>query len=336
VGVSNTLYIITPTMTTPTTNIDKVCRNIGRLPLEMRHAIFNCLTIDFRLEMVLQQKADIIRKLYEAYDYRILDINELKNNVELGIRWYFFVTRNESGKIIMKNQSIPKRYLPNIEYKQMGEIVSVEHPAFKALRQIVIIPKIHGSIKSNSRKLQDTLHARDALNKIITTINKSCDILPTFEVPSQSIRGSKFNYYVKKSVFQFICILTKFISKFEVQLENAAIEKSKQRQQKIFKRTVARNIPYAYRKMQRKIKLSAKIAKEAEKKAAKKAREDAKKAKEVAKKEAKEAKEAEKQAKEVAKKEAKEAKEAAKKAKEVAKKEAKEAKEAAKKRIQSM
>ena len=307
-------------MTTPTTNIDKVCRNIGRLPLEMRHAIFNCLTIDFRLEMVLQQKASIIRKLYEAYDSRILDINELKKNVELGIRWYFFVTRNESGKIIMKNQSIPKRYLPNIEYKQMGEIVSVEHPAFKALRQIVIIPKIYGSIKSNSRRLQDSRHAHDALNKIITTINKSCDILPTFEVPSQSIRGSKFNYYVKKSVFQFICILTKFISKFEVQLENAAIEKSKQRQQKIFKRTIARNIPCAYRKMQRKIKLSAKIAKEAEKQAAKKA-------KEIAKKEAKEAKEAEKQAKEVAKKEAKEAKEAAKKAKEVAK----EAKEAAKK-----
>ena len=141
--------------TTPTvTNLDKVCRNIGRLPLEMRHAIFNCLTVDFRLEMVLQKKAHIIRKLYEAYDYRILDINALKRNIDLGIRWRFFVTvKNESGQFIMKNQTRPTQYLTNIEYKQMGEIVSTEHPAFKALRQIVVVPKIHGSIKSNSLKL---------------------------------------------------------------------------------------------------------------------------------------------------------------------------------------
>jgi len=307
--------------TTPTvTNLDKVCRNIGRLPLEMRHAIFNCLTVDFRLEMVLQKKAHIIRKLYEAYDYRILDINALKRNIDLGIRWRFFVTvKNESGQFIMKNQTRPTQYLTNIEYKQMGEIVSTEHPAFKALRQIVVVPKIHGSIKSNSLKLADSRHARNALSKIVSTITKSCDILPTFAVPSHSRSGKKFNYYVKRYTFQFMCILSNFISKLEVQIENAAIKKTKQ----TFKQTVARYIPYAFRKMQRKIKLSAKIAKAAAIKAAKEAKaankkaiKDAKEATKKATKEAKEAKAANKKAikdaKEATKKATKEAKEAAK------------------------
>ena len=52
-------------MTTVTT-LDKICKNIGRLPLELRHAIFNCLTIDFRLEMIQSKPAEIIRTLYEA------------------------------------------------------------------------------------------------------------------------------------------------------------------------------------------------------------------------------------------------------------------------------
>ena len=150
-GVSNTLFIRTPTMTTPTTNIDKVCRNIGRLPLELRHAIFNCLTVDFRLEMVLQKKASIIRKLYEAYDYRILDIKALKKSVELGIRNKFFENaRVVFGRNRYMKQPVPARYLPNIRYKQMGETVSTEHPAYKALRQIVITPNIYTHINPNS------------------------------------------------------------------------------------------------------------------------------------------------------------------------------------------
>ena len=285
--------------TTPTvTNLDKVCRNIGRLPLEMRHAIFNCLTVDFRLEMVLQKKAHIIRTLYEAYNERILDIQSLQKIVDMGIRFRFFYNNTNGTLNVQPNL---RRWMPNIEFKQMGDIVSTQHPAFKALRKIVVIPTIHGQIDSTSRRVHPARHASESLTKIVSTITKSCDILPTFTVPlgrgkDANARGQKFNYYVRKHTFQFICILTKFISKFEVQLENAAIEKFKQRQRKTFKRTVAIYIPYMFRKMQRKIKLSAKIAKIAATKAKKdakvaatKAKKDTKVAATKAKKELKEA-----------------------------------------------
>ena len=286
--------------TTPTvTNLDKVCRNIGRLPLEMRHAIFNCLTVDFRLEMVLQKKAHIIRKLYEAYNERILDIPALQKIVELGIRHCFFYRKwtNEPLKI----QPNLRRWMPNIEFKQMGDIVSTQHPVFNALREIVVIPTIHGQIDSTSRQVHLARHASESLTKIVSTITKSCDILPTFTVPlgrgkGANARGQKFNYFVRKHTFQFICILTKFISKFEVQLENAAIEKSKLRQKQNFKRLVARYIPNAFRKMQRKIKLSAKIAKSVAIEAAKKAAKEARETKAAATKAKKEAKEATKKA----------------------------------------
>ena len=297
--------------TTPTvTNLDKVCRNIGRLPLEMRHAIFNCLTVDFRLEMVLQKKAHIIRKLYEAYNERILDIPALQKIVDLGIRHRFFYRKWTNDPL--KIQPNLRRWMPNIEFKQMGDIVSTQHPAFKALREIVVIPTIHGQIDSTSRRVHPARHASESLTKIVSTITKSCDILPTFTVPlgrgkDANARGQKFNYFVRKHTFQFICILTKFISKFEVQLENAAIEKIKQ----TFKRTVARYIPYMFRKMQRKIKQSAKIAKVAAIKAAKEARVAATKAKKDAKVAATKAK---KDAKAAATKAKKEAKEATKKA----------------------
>ena len=296
--------------TTPTvTNLDKVCRNIGRLPLEMRHAIFNCLTVDFRLEMVLQKKAHIIRKLYEAYNERILDIPALQKIVDMGIRFRFFYNNTNGTLNVQPNL---RRWMPNIEFKQMGDIVSTQHPAFKALRKIVVIPTIHGQIDSTSRRVHPARHASESLTKIVSTITKSCDILPTFTVPlgrgkDANARGQKFNYYVRKHTFQFICILTKFISKFEVQLENAVIEKSKLRQKNNFKRLVARYIPYAFRKMQRKIKLSAKEAKVAAIKAAKEAKVVATKAKKDAKVAATKAKKDAKVAATKAKKEAKDA-----------------------------
>jgi len=262
-------------------NCDKVCKNIGRLPLELRHAIFNCLTIDFRLEMVLQKTAHIIRTLYEAYNERILDIPALQRIVNKGIRWHFFYRNWTNDPLKIQNHLI--MLLPSIEFKQMGEIVSTQHPVFRALREIVVIPTIHGSINSTSRRFRATRHARDALTKIVSTITKSCDILPTFTVNKDKL-GQKFNYYVRKHTFQFICLLTKFISKFEVQVENAAIEKSKQRQKQKFKRTVAKLIPAAFRKMQCKIKVSAK--KDA-KVAAAQAKKDAKVAAAQAKKDAK-------------------------------------------------
>ena len=298
--------------TTPTvTNLDKVCRNIGRLPLEMRHAIFNCLTVDFRLEMVLQKKAHIIRTLYEAYNERILDIQSLQKIVDMGIRFRFFYNNTNGTLNVQPNL---RRWMPNIEFKQMGDIVSTQHPAFKALREIVVIPTIHGQIDSTSRRVHPARHARESLTKIVSTITKSCDILPTFTVPlgrgkDANARGQKFNYFVRKHTFQFICILTKFISKFEVQLENAAIEKIKQ----TFKRTVARYIPYMFRKMQRKIKLSAKIAKIAAIKDAKEAKVAATKAKKDAKVAATKANKDAKVAATKAKKEAKEATTKAKK-----------------------
>ena len=299
--------------TTPTvTNLDKVCRNIGRLPLEMRHAIFNCLTVDFRLEMVLQKKAHIIRTLYEAYNERILDIQSLQKIVDMGIRHRFFYRKWTNDPL--KIQPNLRCWMPNIEFKQMGDIVSTQHPAFKALRKIVVIPTIHGQIDSTSRRVHPARHASESLTKIVSTITKSCDILPTFTVPlgrgkDANARGQKFNYYVRKHTFQFICILTKFISKFEVQLENAVIEKSKLRQKNNFKRLVARYIPYAFRKMQRKIKLSAKIAKNAAIKDAKDAKVAATKAKKDAKVAATKAK---KEAKVAATKAKKEVKDAAK------------------------
>jgi len=306
-------------------NLDNICRNIGRLPLELRHAIFNCLTIDFRLEMVKQKTAPIIRSLYEAYDERILDINALKRAVELGIRWPFFVNiKNESGQFRLVNQTIPKKHLPSIVFNQMGVTVRTEHPVFNALRKIVIIQNIYGKIDSQSTNRWTQRHARESLNKIITTITQCVDILPTLNVP----QNKKFNYYVKKRVFQFICILTKFVSKFKVQLENAAIEKLKQQQKKTFKRTIGKYIPGAFRKMQCKLKLSEKIAKAADIKAQKEARlaakKEAKETKEATKKAEKEAKNADikarKESRLVAKKEAKEANEtkaATKKAKKI-------------------
>ena len=282
-------------------NCDKVCKNIGRLPLELRHAIFNCLTIDFRLEMVLQKTAHIIRTLYEAYNERILDIPALQRIVNKGIRWHFFYRNWTYDPLKIRNHLI--MLLPSIEFKQMGEIVSTQHPVFMALREIVVIPTIHGSINSTSRRFRATRHARDALTKIVSTITKSCDILPTFTVNKDKL-GQKFNYYVRKHTFQFICLLTKFISKFEVQVENAAIEKSKQRQKQRFKRTIGKYIPAAFRKMQCKIKLSAKIAKAAAIKARK---EDRLAAKIAAATEAKDAKVAAAKAKKDAKAAAKKA-----------------------------
>jgi hypothetical protein len=286
----------------PLTNCDKVCANIGRLPLELRHAIFNCLTVDFRLEMVLQKTAHIIRTLYEAYNERILDITVLKRIVTMGIRWQFFYHTESNGLV---TQPKLRALVPNLEFKQMGEIVSTDHPVFKALREIVVIPTIRGTIKSKSRRYTDTRHARDALDKIVSTIIKSSDILPTLTVPSGCIHSKKhrincgdtFNYLVKKYTFHFIYLLTKSISKFKVPLENAAIEKAKKQHMLSFKRTIAKQIVVGFRTMQRKIKLSAKIAREEAKKTAKKAREEAKKAKEEAKKAREEAKVAKEEAK---------------------------------------
>jgi hypothetical protein len=287
------------TIMTTINTCDKICKNIGRLPLELRHAIFNCLTVDFRLEMVQKKTARIIRTIHEAYDERILDINALKKAVEFGIRWHFFVNRqDELGRLHLVNQVIPKKHLPNIVFNQMGITISTEHPAFNALRKIVIIPNIYGKIDSQSTNRWTQRHARESLNKITTTITRCVDILPTFSVPN----SRKFNYYVKKRIFQFICVLTKFISKFEVQVENAAIEKSKQRHKQTFKRTIGKYIPGAFRKMQCKIRLSAKIAKAADITARKEARL-------VAKTEAKEAKETKAATKKAEKEKAKEAKE---------------------------
>ena len=312
-------------------NCDKVCKNIGRLPLELRHAIFNCLTVDFRLEMVLQKTAHIIRTLYEAYNERILNITTLKKIVNTGIRYRFFYHKVTNGPLF--TQPNLKTMLPNIEFKQMGEIISTQHPVFRALLEIVVVPNIHGSINSRSRRFAATRHARDALTKIVTTITKCCDILPTLTVHKDK-QGLKFNYHVRKHTFQFICLLNKFISKFEVQVENAAIEKSKQRLKQKFKRTIGKYIPAAFRKMQCKIRLSAKKAKAAAIKAQKEARLAAKKAATEAKEAKAATKKAEKEAKEAAKKAAKEAREtkvatkkAEKETKEAVKKEAKEARE---------
>ena len=302
------------------TNCDKVCANIGRLPLELRHAIFNCLTVDFRLEMVLQKTAHIIRTLYEAYNERILDITAFKRIVKMGIRWHFFYSNG------LVTQPKLRALMPNLEFKQMGEIVSTEHPVFKALREIVVIPTIYGNIKSKSRGDADTRHARDALDKIVSTILKSCDILPTFTVPSGCIHsnkhrincGDKFNYLVKKITFHFICLLTKSISKFKVPLENAAIKKAKQQHMLSFKRTIAKPIVVGFRTMQRKIKLSAKKAREEAREEAKKVREEAKKVREEAKKVREEAKKAREEAKKV-REEAKKAREEAKKTAKIAK-----------------
>ena len=139
-------------MTTVTT-LDKICKNIGRLPLELRHAIFNCLTIDFRLEMIQSKPAEIIRTLYEAYDARILDIDALKRIVDKGLRLRFFYYKEINNSY--HNQPNLRSWIPNIEFKQMGEIISTQHPAFKALRKIVITPTIHGRIDSISRRFQN-------------------------------------------------------------------------------------------------------------------------------------------------------------------------------------
>jgi len=274
-------------------NCDKVCKNIGRLPLELRHAIFNCLTIDFRLEMVLQKKAHIIRTLYEAYNERILDIPALKEIIEQGLRLRFFYHKEINNSY--HNQPNLRSWIPNIEFKQMGEIISTQHPAFKALRKIVITPTIYGRIDSISRRFQTTRHARDALTKIVSTITNSCDILPTFTVPlghgkEANVRGQKFNYFVRKHTFQFICLLTKFISKFKDPLDVVAIRNHKIIHMRWMRKTVTKVIPVEFRKrqrkMQRKIKLSAKEAAKEAKIVAKEAKIAAKEAK-IAAKEAK-------------------------------------------------
>ena len=280
-------------------NCDKVCKNISRLPLELRHAIFNCLTIDFRLEMVLKKKAHIIQTLYEAYNERILDIPALKKIVEQGLRLRFFYKEKNS----YHNQPNLRSWIPNIEFKQMGEIISTQHPAFKALREIVIIPAIYDRIDSTSRHFQTTRRARVALTKIVSTITKCCDILPTFTVPlgcskKANVRGQKFNYFVRKHTFQLICLLTKFISKFKDPLDAVAIRDHKIIHMRWMKKIVTKVIPVEFRKLQRKIKLSAKIT---AKEAAKKVKLDEKEAKIAAKEAAKKVKLDEKEAKITAK-----------------------------------
>ena len=295
-------------------NCDKVCKNITRLPLELRHAIFNCLTIDFRLEMVLKKKAHIIQTLYEAYNERILDIPALKKIVEQGLRLRFFYKGKNNS---YHNQPNLRSWIPNIEFKQMGEIISTQHPAFKALREIVIIPAIYDRIDSTSRHFQTARRARVALTKIVSTITKCCDILPTFTVPlgcskEANVRGQKFNYFVRKHTFQLICLLTKFISKFKDPLDAVAIRDHKIIHMRWMKKIVTKVIPVEFRKLQRKIKLSAKIT---AKEAAKKVKLDEKEAKIAAK----EAKIAAKEAAKKVKLDEKEAKIAAKEAKIAAK-----------------
>jgi len=294
---------------TTVTVLDTVCKNIGRLPLELRHAIFNCLTVDFRLEMLQEKKAQIIRTLYEAYTERLLDITKLKEIVDRVIRLHFFY-RKLLTDTNYRIQPPLKKLLPLLEFKQMGETISTEHPVFKALREIVFIPKIYGTIRTTYLNT----HAHDSLNKIVSTITNTWDIVPTLTVPSGCIHsnkhdincGDKFNYRIRKYTFNSICILAKFVSKFKVPLEEKAIQKLKTTHMRYLKKSIIPQIRgVGYRKMQSKLKLSAKKV--------------AKEAKEVAKKVAKEAKEA-------AKKKAKEAKEAAKK-------KAKEAKEARKKKV---
>lgn len=253
-------------------NCDKVCKNIGRLPLELRHAIFNCLTIDFRLEMVLQKTAQIIRTLFEAYTERLLDITALRKVVDKAIRSHFFYRKEQTpwrSDYFIKQPF--KKWLAPIEFKQMDIIVSTEHPVVKALREIVIIPRIYNHIDSTTRNRWPAKDALEALTKIVSTITKCCDILPTFTVHNDK-QGRKFNYYVRKHTFHFICLLTKFISKLKVPLEERALEKHK----KLFFKGIIRRMPKLAQQMQKKIKLSTKKAEKATKAAATKAKKDAK------------------------------------------------------------
>jgi hypothetical protein len=215
-----------------------------------------------------------------------LDIDALKIIVDKGLRLRFFYHKEINNSY--HNQPNLRSWIPNIEFKQMGEIISTQHPAFKALRKIVITPTIYGRIDSISRRFQTTRHARDALTKIVSTITNSCDILPTFTVPlghgkEANVRGQKFNYFVRKHTFQFICLLTKFISKFKDPLDVVAIRNHKIIHMRWMRKTVTKVIPVEFRKRQRKIKLAAKEA-------AKEAKIIAKEAKIAAKEAAKEAK----------------------------------------------
>jgi hypothetical protein len=306
-------------MTTVTT-LDKVCKNIGRLPLELRHAIFNCLTIDFRLEMVLQKTAQIIRTLFEAYTERLLDITALKHVVDKAIRFQFFYRKWTNDPLKIRTRLMLS--LPSIEFKQMGETISKEHPVINALRKIVIIPKIYGNINSKSHRRWATQHAFDALNKIVSCISKTWDIIPTITVPSGSLHqenhgncGDKFNYRIRKNTFNSICTLTKFVSQFKVPLEERALEKLKIKHKKLFFKEVIKRIPVLAQQMQRKIKLSAKKAEKAEKVAAAQAKKDTKAAAAQAKKDAKvAAAQAKKETKAAAAQAKKETKAAAKKA----------------------
>ncbi len=281
---------------TAVTTIDKVCKNIGRLPLELRHAIFNCLTIDFRLEMLQEKKAQIIRTLFEAYTERLLNITTLKKLVDRVIRLNFFYKKEPNMDYII--QPPLKNLLPNLEFKQMDETVSTEHPVFKALREIVFIPRIYGNINSKSHITYVKRHALDALNKIVSCITKTWDIIPTITVPSGCLHqknhgncGDNFNYRIRKYTFNSICILNNFVSQFKVPLEERALEKLKTEYKKLFFKGTLRHMPKFAKQMQKKIKFSTKkAAKEAEKDAkaaATKAKKDAKAAATKAKKDAK-------------------------------------------------
>ncbi len=270
------LISILSNMTTVTT-LDKVCKNIGRLPLELRHAIFNCLTIDFRLEMVLQKTAQIIRTLFEAYTERLLDITALRNVVNKAIRSHFFYRKEQTpwrSDYFIKQPF--KKWLAPIEFKQMDIIVSTEHPVIKALREIVIIPRVYGHIDTTSRNRWAAKEALDALTKIVSTITKTWDIIPTLTIHQHHHYSDKFNYLIRKNTFNSICILTKFVSKLKVPLEERALEKHKN----LFFKGIIRRMPKFAQQMQKKIKLSTKKAeKEAEKAtkaAATKAKKDAK------------------------------------------------------------
>jgi hypothetical protein len=277
--------------------------------------------------MVQQKTSGIIRLLYKAHEKQFLDVNALKHMVEMGIRWNFFVNTPDAK---LRPQNIPISYVPYIEYSVGDEIIKLEHPVFKALRKIVIIPRIYGAILSSFGSWRQRQRSLDALNIIISTITKSIEMLPTITVPNTS-RGKKFNYYIKRKVFHFICLLSNFVSSFNAKLEDLIIRDEKNAHARKWKKTIIPRLRIAYRNMQRKIKHSTiRIAQQA-KIAAKEAQKQAKIAAKEAQKQAKiAAKEAQTQAKIAAKEAQKQAKIAAKEAQKQAKIAAKEAQKQAK------
>ena len=251
-----------------TTNQDLICKNIKRLPWELKYAIYNCIDIDTRLEILQAKQTELIVTLYRAFNEKILNVSNLMQILDNGLRFHIFY-KDKNGTFL--TQPPLKKLLPDIKYSINSTAFSEKHPLFNML-----LKNVHLTLYNYQLTSRLTIVRREALDQIMVKIRSCFDILPTL------FSGKKrFDYSIRKIIFRFTHILSIFAFKFKEQIKNKEIKILEQNHKKFFKKNIAKRIPICYRKIQRSLikkeKLAEKEAKKKVKKHSKLIEEDCKK-----------------------------------------------------------